>query len=336
MDIFRVGTFNVYNLLLPGIDLYRGSTAFDDDEFNDKTDWIGRQLDDMEVDVVGFQEVFHRDALRAALMKSQRFSDVEPVVLATNEDENPARTPAVALASKFPVLESQSITDIPVDARLSMPHEDGLVDVPVTKFSRPVLKAKVQVTPTLVVTVFVAHLKSKRATYLEGERSSEPIHRTLGSARSLIQRAAEAAGLRSLVTSEVRGNRKPVIVLGDVNDGTTSVTTQMIAGEQPFYRLSRDRKAPYWDVLLYTAQQIQARASTRDTYFTHIFNGSFEALDHVMVSEEFYRPNRQRVGQVEYVRVLNDHLLDEVQSFDDVPWTRSDHGQVVVKIRLLN
>jgi endonuclease/exonuclease/phosphatase family metal-dependent hydrolase len=337
MKNIRIGSFNVFNLVRPGVGYY-STKPYSSAEFSDKTMWIGRQLDDMEAEIVGFQEVFHQDALRTALERSARFAGVEPIVFATNEAQQPARTPAVALATTLELEGApESIADFPSDSLLSVPtkpDDAALVAIPVTQFSRPVLKARVRLSDSVIATVFVAHLKSKRPTLLDSEVSKEPIHRTLGTARALIRRAAEAAALRSLVIAETKDGAAPVIVIGDVNDGTLAVTTQMIAGEQPFFRLKADLKAPHRDVLLYTAQQLQAGESTRDTYFTHIFNGSYEALDHIMVSEEFYRRNPSRVGEVDYVRVFNDHLIDEMQSFDDIPRTRSDHGQVVVKIRL--
>ncbi len=253
-DFFRIGTFNVFNLVLPGLDYYRPATAYAEDEFHDKTDWIGRQLDEMQADIVGFQEVFRRDALHVALMKSKRFADVQPIVLATQENEVPASTPAVALASRFEVLESESIAMIPAGAQLSFPRDptaatqgatvtaEETVKLAITHFSRPVLKARIRVTGQLTVTVFVAHLKSKRPTYLAGETAADPVHRALGAARSLILRAAEAAGLRALVAAEATGNRKPVVVIGDVNDGALAVTTKMIAGEPPYYRLPYRQK----------------------------------------------------------------------------------------------
>ena len=334
----RIGSFNVYNLVKPGVDFYRPGTAYSDEEFGEKTAWIGRLLDEMEVDVVGFQEVFHEAALKTALERSERFQDVEPIVLATREGSDPVRTPAVALATRLEVVGApESISEFPDDAAIAWESEapgDERVSVPITTFSRPVLKARVKLSDAVTATLFVTHLKSKRPSLSPDESSGTPIHRTVGIARSLVRRAAEAAALRSLVIAETQGTNTPVVVIGDVNDGTPAVTTQMIAGEQPFFRLRTELKKPYWDVLLYTAQQIQARASTRDTYFTHIFNGSYEALDQIMVSQELYRANPNRVGEVDYVRVFNDHLIDEMQSFDEIPRTRSDHGQVVVKIQL--
>jgi hypothetical protein len=67
---------------------------------------------------------------------------------------------------------------------------------------------------------------------------------------------------------------------------------------------------------------------------THIHNGHYDSLDHIMVSEEFSAQNRDRIGQVTYVSVFNDHIFDQTLLEDNIePW-QSDHGQVVATIEL--
>ena len=87
-------------------------------------------------------------------------------------------------------------------------------------------------------------------------------------------------------------------------------------------------------MLLYRVQDIQTRRSQRDVYYTHIHKGHFESLDQIMVSEEFVVQNPRRIGRVEYVRVFNDHLIDDTLSSEALPVWQSDHGQVVVSIEL--
>ncbi|MFN2135979.1 MAG: endonuclease/exonuclease/phosphatase family protein [Candidatus Promineifilaceae bacterium] len=329
----RVATFNLYNLVLPGVPYYE-SDPYTPAEYQEKTIWIGRQLDRMAADIAGFQEVFHKPALQAALANSNRFQDVEPVVLATNEEESPAQTPAVGLASRFPVVSAESVTAFPPSAIILLPGAAGApVTVPVSGFSHAVLKAQIAITAEITITAFVAHLKSKRPLYYEGESGENPLDRTLGAARSLVRRAAEAAALRALILEEIAANRRPVIVLGDLNDATLAVTTQMVAGEKPYFRWPQARKEPYWDTLLYSAQEIQARAATRDVYFTYIYNSFYEALDQIMVSEEFYRLNPDRIAEVYYVQLFNDHIIDAEQTYESAPRTMSDHGQVVAWLR---
>lgn len=329
----RICTFNAYNLVNEGIAYYE-QPPYSSEEFEQKTQWIGNQLDRMAVDMVGFQEVFHEGALAAALSHSNRFQGIDPIVLGANEIEVPAQTPVVAFASRFPTTSSVLTEDFDAGAVIHLEDGNGGdVTVPVSSFSRPVLKVEVEIPGGFALTVFVVHLKSKRPIYLDGESGSNPLHRTLGAARALVKRAAEAAALRSLLISEMQGTTTPVVVLGDVNDATLAVTTQMIAGEKPYYRYSTNQKEPYWDVLLYSAQEIQSRRSTRDTYFTYIYNGFYEALDQILVSEELYALNPDRVAEVDYVQVFNDHIIDEAQSWDDIPRTVSDHGQVAARIR---
>lgn len=326
----RLGTFNVLNLISADWPYYDANSRYTPSEFAEKTRWIGQQLDRMQADVVGFQEVFHASALQAALNQSQRFQGVQPIVVGTNETESPAMSPGIGLAARGGAQLLGAMTAFPNSARLDAP---GL-SVSIDSFTRPVLKASVQIFPNVEAVVFVAHLKSKRPTLIDGESPSNQVHRALGSARSLIRRAAEAAALRALVVDEIQGNNRPVIVMGDLNDTDRSVTTQMIGGDPPFYKLPRATKDQIWDTLLYSAQEIQARQSTRDIYYTHIFNGFYESLDHILVSQEFYSRNPNRVAELDYVQVLTDHLQDETQTMEDPGKLTSDHGQVVARLRL--
>jgi hypothetical protein len=58
--------------------------------------------------------------------------------------------------------------------------------------------------------------------------------------------------------------------------------------------------------------------------------GHHDSLDHILVSQEFVRQNPRRLGYVEYVKVFNDHLIDQTLSHDKIPKWQSDHGQVVI------
>jgi hypothetical protein len=128
--------------------------------------------------------------------------------------------------------------------------------------------------------------------------------------------------------------QQPVIVLGDVNDGGSAVTSQIVSGEPPWRNLSFEQKQALWDVVLYHVKDIQARQSYQDFYYTHIHNGRYESLDHIMVSQEFVAQNPAHIGRVIYVSLFNDHLIDETLSNEAIePW-QSDHGQVVATIEL--
>jgi endonuclease/exonuclease/phosphatase family metal-dependent hydrolase len=126
----------------------------------------------------------------------------------------------------------------------------------------------------------------------------------------------------------------PVIVLGDLNDTHTSVTTRIISGDAPPRYWPMEHKKKVWDTLLYHAKDIQARQSSQDVYYTHIHNGHYESLDHILVSQELVRENPNRIGRVIYVKTFNDHIVDPTFISNPINPCESDHAQVVATIEL--
>ncbi|MGB3310460.1 MAG: endonuclease/exonuclease/phosphatase family protein [Nodosilinea sp.] len=321
---FRIGTFNLNNLMLPDREFYPGE-AHSQSDYLKKLAWIGAQLDRMTVDICGFQEVFHRGALKEALHRSEYHQHHE-IVMA----EGFGRGPGVALATRLPVLGQRVYDEFPAESILDL---EG-AEIPIRRFSHPVLAVDLALTEAIQCTVVVVHLKSKRPMMTNGVDRSDPIEIAKGHARSLIRRTAEATALRFLLMEGLRDRNYPVIVVGDVNDNHTAVTTQIVTGQPPWECWPYRKKAPVWDVLLYQVKDIQARLGYGDHYYTHIHNGHYDSLDHIMVSEEFSAQNRDRIGRVTYVSVFNDHLFDQTLLEDSIESWQSDHGQVVANIEL--
>lgn len=320
---FKVGTFNVYNLSLANVPFY--NKRYSEAVYAKKIRWIGHQLDSMKADVVGFQEVWQQQALQDAIDQSE-FLKGAKVVIAKEQ----TTTPSVAIASRFPIISHEAIADFPEAALLKIEGEE----LALKQFSRPVLCVRVELREGVECTFVVAHLKSKRPDLAEGADPNDPLEQAKGQVRSLIRRSAEAVALRSVLINLMQSNNHPVIAMGDLNDESLAVTTQLISGEPPFRRLSIERKKAVWDVLLYHVKDIQARQSYGDFYYTYIHNGHHGSLDHILVSQEFVEQNRYRVGRIGYVSVFNDHLIDETLSKDEVEDWQSDHGQVVASIEL--
>ena len=331
MDV-KVGTFNVLNLARPGEPFYPDDKPYSAAEYEEKATWIAGQLGRMDADLVGFQEVFHEEALRDVCARSGQFPDGTVVAPGADGDSGPRLGLASRLALDGPVT---SITDFPPGTDVAV---DG-VGLPVGTFSRPVLRARVVLDPAAdtTATVFVAHLKSKRPIRDPRAPEHDPREEALGKARALIRRAAEAAALRFLVLEEIVGNAQPAIVLGDLNDAARAVTTDVITGDSPsrFWPGDPDVRKAYWDRLLYSAYELTVRRTGRDVSYTHIFNGHYENLDHVLVSQEFYERNPQRIAEVRDLRYFNDHLVDSQLSNDRRDRIASDHAQLVAEIHLV-
>ena len=108
-----------------------------------------------------------------------------------------------------------------------------------------------------------------------------------------------------------------------MNDGKESNTLNVLS-EQPNYLGPLSTGGG--DNALYTAQTIQEYRSTRDVYYTHVYEGQRESLDHIMFSQEFYDNSKKRLWAFDEMIVQNDHL-----NFDDhkVSGT-NDHGIIRV------
>lgn len=330
MDV-KLGTFNVLNLARPGERYYPDDPPYSAAEFEKKAQWIAEQLRRMGADLVGFQEVFHEEALRAVCDRSGRFTG--GTVVAPGADG--ISGPRLGLATRLPLVEPPtSITDFPAGLDVAV---DGLA-LPVGTFSRPILRARVVLDEAAgtTTTVFIVHLKSKRPVLDPQAPANDPREEALGKARALIRRAAEAAALRFLLLDEIVGNAQPAVVLGDLNDGARAVSTDIVMGDSPsrFFPQGAELRTAYWDRLLYSAYEINSRQTGRDISYTHIFNGHYENLDHILVSQEFYDRNPQRIAEVSNLRFFNDHLVDSQLSNDRRDRIVSDHGQLVAEIRL--
>lgn len=322
-NVLKVASFNLLNLIQPETKFY-GKRSYTKEEYKQKKEWISLQLTKMNADIVGFQELFDEQSLREIIEEHPLYQGAEVVMGARK-----GGSPAVAIVSRFPIKSYTVYSDFPEQLEV-----DGLV-VPFTEFSRPILHAEIELTSNLDVTVFVAHLKSKRPLIPDDVKDRhDPLEISKGSARSLLLRASEANALRTILMNSLKDRDHPVITLGDLNDTHTSVTTQIISGQAPPRYWPMEQKKKLWDILLYHVKDIQARQSSKDVYYTHIHNGHYESLDHIMVSQELVKENPNRVGRVVYVRTFNDHIIDQTFANKKINCWESDHAQVVATIEL--
>ena len=239
------------------------------------------------------------------------------------------------------------------------PRESGSYKL--ERLSRPILKARIKVAGQ-VFTVFNCHLKSKLGEFVPSATADyppeadltayDPVARALGSLRSSVRRMAEAWVLRREIVAELDAGR-PVIAMGDFNDGEQAVSSEIIAGETPFrnyaWMLRHDAKhrsdrysreeneaitANVERVRLHSAEKLFVRKSLRDMVYTSAFGGNFESIDQIFLSRHFAPDNIQRIADMEYFSVLNDHLTDG--SHPEAPYNKlaSDHGQIIAHITM--
>ncbi|NRR31263.1 endonuclease/exonuclease/phosphatase family protein [Oxalobacteraceae bacterium] len=313
----RFATFNVCNLAPPGAKLYDNLAPLTRGEYEAKVAWTAQQLDQLDADVIGLQEIFSLDALRDVLAHSRRYANA--TLAGIEADPHAERlTPQVALVSRLP-LAQPAISYPRFPEGVAMPAGSRDAD----RFARAPVHAQVLLPDQRILDVIVVHLKSKRPDYRNGDSGDDPMLYAQANLRSLIRRGTEAVALRALLSQLDQGLRRPRVVLGDFNDTADAVTTAIVLGAGSWC-LSGDELSGR----MFDCNQIQLRQDhLRHVAYTNIHEGHYMTIDHVLVSEEFNPASRYAIGEVLDVSYLNDHLLQQR------PET-SDHGQVLVRLRL--
>jgi endonuclease/exonuclease/phosphatase family metal-dependent hydrolase len=310
----RLATFNVLNLARPGLRFYDGIEPYTQEQYDAKVSWLARQFDRLDADVIALQEVFSQDAVREVMAHSERYRDALHIGF---EPEPGKLTPSVALVTRLP-LAGEPAKHLDLPRGLAVPLLD--LKEAMTRFTRPVLQVPVLLAPGLALNIFVVHLKSKRPDYRTNDNETDPASVGAAVLRSMVRRGAEALGLRYLLTDFAAGRRLPIMVMGDFNDVADAVPTQMVLGG--------GRGANGHDERMFECYRLQSRRdSLRDVGYTHVHDGNFETIDHVLVSEEFNPASKHALGEVLDVAYLNDHVIFRA------PET-SDHGAVLVRLRL--
>ncbi|NHZ80133.1 endonuclease/exonuclease/phosphatase family protein [Massilia sp. CCM 8695] len=309
----RFATFNVYNLAPPGAKLYDNLLPTTPEEYEAKLNWTARQIDLLDADVIGFQEIFSQAALLDALARTRRYRDAFHVGF--DPDPGAERlTPSVALVSRLP-LAAPGVAHLAFPEGVALPPGSREAD----RFSRAVIHAPVIVSPDCTVDVVVVHLKSKRPDYRNGDSSEDPQLYALACLRSLVRRGTEAVALRVFLSKLAREHQRPRVVLGDFNDVADAVTTMIVLGNG---NTLGER--------MFDAYQLQQRQDhLRHVGFSIVHDSQYTTIDHILVSEQFNASLPNALGEVVDVVYLNDHVVLELPE-------ASDHGQVLARIRLFD
>ena len=267
----------------------------------------------MNANIVSFQEVFHSKPLMDLCISSGLYGESPSIICPSCDEEEPR----VALVSTFPIVEWKLHSELPLSCQTDE----------FTSFRRPFIEAIIEI-PTedssLRIRVFSVHLKSKRALLVdEDPHDMEGVCK--GLVRSLRLRAQEAIGIRSIIQQRID---LPTIVMGDFNDTAGSVTSQIIRGPHLHSDYSEEIISKFAEARLSNTHDIARKRSSQDMHYTYVFNGQYETVDHVFVSNHFHNPN----GKIVHYQTYTDHLMDRKNSMQ--PIHTSDHGQVVVTLDL--
>lgn len=202
MTRFTIASFNVKNLIGADQEYYKFQ-SYTPEEFSWKQDWMSDQLLTMDADIVGFQEIFEEDALRAVITETDRlgiasndasvpdaskryhkkaifrklaytpYGDAQLAFAPNASDKGPGqRRPGLAILSRLGFSEPPKVIqdlDEPLHIPMSSLGGDGDAGhYTLSRLSRPILMARVPVGDH-VISVFNCHLKSKLGEFIRPE-----------------------------------------------------------------------------------------------------------------------------------------------------------------------
>lgn len=322
-------SFNLLNLNLPGKAIYRNTDGWSQEEFDRKVRWSAAKLNTMPSRVWGFQELWHKDALTEVFKEAGLLDAYD---LLTPPDHNGGSIVCAAAVEKG-LLEGEPkwMVNFPEKLILQSSGDDPQtpeMQINIDRFSRPALRFDIKPrSEGEPISVYVAHLKSKapagvwREGWYRDDTDFYKRHREhLGYTVSTVRRSAEASALRMFIVEELKDTDRPLVVIGDLNDGQLSNTLNILTG-QPQYLVSGLSQGGT-DTGLYTVATLEEYRSLRDVYYTHIYQNIKESLDHILVSQEFYDASRKRIWAYKGMEIANDHLNNDERTETGT----SDHG----------
>ena len=232
--------------------------------------------------------------------------------------------------SQFPpefVLHKRPPPPLAVSSPAMVPAEYTM-QFTIERFSRPLLRCEVRPPQGDPLLVFVVHMKSRLPMDLDAPEWNDAAvarhARTLGVVLSTARRTAEAGALRVLLEQATLPAARPLVVMGDVNDSLGSAVHAILTGDPPWQPDAKVQASARPEAALYPVSAFidpRGPAGLRPTY---VFDGRYDALDHIFVSTHFHPHARARQWGFRDLRVLNDHL-DERGS-DEASRVMSDHG----------
>ncbi|TDR79101.1 endonuclease/exonuclease/phosphatase family protein [Photobacterium lutimaris] len=358
----KIATFNLCNYLAPPDAFYDFENIYTQEQWDKKQAWILAYLSEHQPDVIGFQEVFSAESLKA-LTQSAGYPYFGVVDSPNVEGDYIYDSPVVAIASRFPITEVHAvIEDTQLNAPLRLNNS--------FEFSRKPLRATIQLPQIGPCDCYVVHFKSKRAIADEGfsqkntpdvsdyQKTVEVLRsEVLGQWASTQQRSAEAAHLINAIWSRKSESGYPVMLMGDFNDELeTSVLHHLLSygARQIKDDLSRSISQCYrlqhsWQLFQSSlchrenidyqqngsvdniADLVLPAATKRPAPYTFYYGAKGMVLDYILLSGEFDPSFNESMAEVYDYHLYDRHLIN---SSYDIDSHSTDHAIVMITLRV--
>ena len=328
----RFGTFNLFQFVEPPYSWYIKKDSFSENDWKEKTTWIKKQILDMNCDIIGFQEVFSKDALKK-ITEELGFKYFICIDKPKTDKQNKTvyTSTTVALASKYPITKIQKV---PVNSRSILKHKfEGHF-----RFSRKPIKALIELPNKKVITVYVNHFKSNRLNEFEyifnknhtleqkKQQTKEALEKNFS--KTLKQRLCEASSL----FYDFKKTKTPIIFMCDLNDKEFSLSIDALTNKAYHENRKKDSFLLYdtyylFDKKVYNPHPEQKKIKRTPTSY---FQSYGNVLDYIFISKDFNKKDKDAIGRITSYEVFNKHL--QINPHGSI--LKSDHAQVVCEIKL--
>ncbi|MCL1041674.1 endonuclease/exonuclease/phosphatase family protein [Shewanella marisflavi] len=328
----RLASFNLFNFIAPPDAYYEFNNIYTQAQWQQKCDWISHYLTTHQPCVIGFQEVFSPEALRALVAEAgyPHFAVIDSPEVS---DDFIYRHPVLALASKYPIIDSIAC-GIDRDVASLM----GIA--PSFQYSRLPLRATIVLPHLGPCDCYVVHFKSKRALFEPELAGKSQQGAWLFAAEAAAKwaasmvRGSEASLLRVEIAKRRAEKGYPVALFGDFNDSLSSGVLSVLVSEDTRLLGQFDERTFHGYRLqdayqLYQASQYSPAFIARAPTHYHLNRG--EVIDYILLSNEFDPHNDQCLAEVAGYHTYDRHLINPQYERDS---HSTDHAPVMVSLKI--
>jgi len=346
----KIATFNLFNYLEPPNAYYDFERIYSAEQWHKKQTWITEYLREYQPDIIGFQEVFSTESLKA-LVLTQGYKYFAVVDQPHIIDDFIYKSPVVAIASRFPIIETFA-----VQPNTELAQTLGLAND--FSFSRKVVRATIEVPHIGNCDCYVVHFKSKRSMVeldeINIKRSAEKTiidslkAEVAGSWGSTIQRGSEATLLMVDMIERRETTNNPMVLMGDFNNTLSDGILSHLLTNTLRFVSAIDRDAylekyclnDAWDLFKVALNNENSQETENKELIpedkvtrnpTHYFGSGSSVLDYILLSCEFDASYHDSLYQVSAYDTYDRHLINPIFERDG---ESTDHGIVLVTLTL--
>ena len=331
----RLGTFNLFQFVEPPYSWYVKKDKFSPEQWTEKTTWLKEQIKKMDCDIIGFQEVFSKDALQKLLFDlGFIYFETADTARVKKENEKVYISTTVAIASKYPI---KCLEEIEPNITSIKKHDfKGFFN-----FARIPVKARITLPNDKEILVYVCHLKSNRLNEFEYvftkddtlKHKKESVKKALkdGYSDALKQRLCEAS---SLFFDINKSKSTPSVLMCDLNDKEFSLTIDALTNKSYHYDSHKNNYLLHDAYNLYEQKVYNPHPEQKEIKrtSTSYFAGKGNILDYIFVSNYFNKNNINHKAKITSYEIFDEHLRKNQNG----SLLESDHAPVVCEIYFNN